>query len=193
MILTYYDIKSIVEESVKKVVKESLVDDLADNFDGEVGRVCADINEYLSQFGIRAKFNKRYDFSGQYSDAVAIYQRRSVVKDGCMRFSINLEAMKSFANMAEEDGFLTYDDVVEQIDLSLWHECGHGLIEWIKKQRRNDTQQKTGIFKGEKLKALRWLLGYDEEDLVEEFAEQMVFHDTHSDLLEFINDYMMQQ
>ena len=193
MVFNGSDIREMVKTSVRKVLNESIVDDVVKNFDNEVNRACSDINEYLSQFGIRAKFNKRYDFSSQYSDAVAIYQRRSVVKDGCMRFSINLEAMKNFAEMADEDEFLSYEDVSKQIDLSLWHECGHGLIEWIKKQRRNDTQQKTGIFKGEKLKALRWLLGYEEEDLVEEFAEQMVFHDTHSDLLEFINDYMIPQ
>lgn len=184
------DIMAMVGECAKRILKESVVNDLEANFEREVARVCGDVNEYLSQFGIKAKFNKKYDFSGYYSDAVAIYQHRSVVKDGCMRFSVNLSALKSFA---EEDEYITYDDVVKQIDLSIWHECGHGLIEWIKKQRRNDTQQGTGIFKGKKLKAVRWLLGFDEEDLVEEFAEQMVFHDTHSDLLEFINDYMIQQ
>ena len=181
------DIREMVRNAIKIISESEVTDELDKNFEAEVTRVCGDINEYLAQFGLKAKFNKNYRFEGQYSDAVAIYQYRSVKRDGCMRISININALKKWA---DEDEYVTYDDLVDQISVSLWHECGHGLIEWIKQQRRLDTQQGTGIFKGEKLKALRWLLGYDEEDLCEEFGERMAFYSGHSDLVDFINDYM---
>lgn len=180
------DIKTMVFEAVK-LISESEISDLIDkNFESEVVSVCKDINEYLQQFGLKAKFNKKYDFSGVYANSVAIYQYRSV-KSGCMRISVNINSLKEWA---EEDDFVTYEDIADQIKISLWHECAHGLIEWIKQQRRIDTQQGTKIFTGEKLKALRWLLGFDEEDLCEEFGERMAFYSGHSDLLDFINDYM---
>lgn len=184
------DIRKMVYESVKMIAESEVSDMVEQNFDDEVSQICQSINEYLSQFGIKAKFNKRYDFSGYYADCVAVYQNRSVRRDGCMRFSVNKAAIMSW--LEDEDDFITYDDVIDQIRVSLWHECGHGLIDWIKQQRRLDTQRGTGIFKGKKLKAVRWLLGFDEEDLCEEFGERMAFNSGYSDLLEFINNYMKQ-
>lgn len=181
------DIREMVESALMLISESEITDQLDANFEEEVIDECKQINEYLEQFGLKAKFNKRYDFSGYYSDAVAIYQYRSVKRDGCMRISVNINALRKWA---EEDDFVTYEDLRDQIRVSLWHEVGHGLIEWIKQQRRIDTQQGTGIFKGEKLKAVRELLSYDEEDLCEEFGERMAFYSGHSDLVDFINDYM---
>ena len=182
------DIQEMVDRCLERILSESEVTDQLDaNFEEEVIDECKQINEYLKQFGLKAKFNKKYDFSGYYSDAVAIYQYRSVKKDGCMRISVNINALRKWA---EEDDFVTYEDLRDQIKVSLWHEVGHGLIEWIKQQRRIDTQQGTRIFTGEKLKALKKLFSYDEEDLCEEFGERMAFYSGYSDLVDFIHTYM---
>ena len=190
MVISSADIRKMVSESVQRVLESSIVDDVEKNFEKEVVRVCEDINNYLSKFGIRAKFNKKYDFSGYYSDSVGVYQRRSVTRNGCMRFSVNINALKAFAE--EDEDIITYDDISDQIELTLWHECGHGLLEWIKQKRRQDTQAGTGIFKGAKLKAWKRLLSFNEEAVVEEFAESALFGYS-SDLDEFMETYMAPQ
>ena len=194
--LTEADLNLIIAECIAILKEEEFDNGLQEmlsivdrDFEYDVNEVMTNINDFLSQFGLSAKFNKRYDFSGYYSDCVAVYQYRSVKRNGCMRMSVNKNALKKYVE-EEFDDFFRYEYVFEQIAISLWHECAHGLIEWIKQKRRLDTQQGTGIFKGKKLSALRELLSLDEEDVAEEFAEEMVFGSTSSDLLKFINKYM---
>ena len=120
MVISSADIRKMVSESVQRVLESSIVDDVEKNFEKEVVRVCEDINNYLSKFGIRAKFNKKYDFSGYYSDSVGVYQRRSVTRNGCMRFSVNINALKAFAE--EDEDIITYDDnKVITTDLTATH------------------------------------------------------------------------
>jgi len=192
------DISEMVEESLRRLfgredngLKEflSLVDR---DFDSDVNEVMSEINKFLAPLGISAKYNTRYDFSGYYADCVAVYQARSVKRNGCMRMAINKKAIMDWVKK-EYDDFFRYKYVYEQIAISLWHECAHGLVEWIKQKRRLDTQQGTGIFRGEKLMALRNLLNTDEEQVTERFAEVMAFNDGSSELLSFINKYMKEK
>jgi hypothetical protein len=76
----------------------------------------------------------------------------------------------------------------EQIEISMWHEVGHGIVQWIKSLRRKDTQAKTGLFKGKIIKDLRYILN-NEEDVVEEFGAYQNGYYTYSTLDDFINDY----
>ena len=71
----------------------------------------------------------------------------------------------------------------------MWHEGGHGIVQWIKPLRRKDTQAKTGLFKGKIAKDLRYILN-NEEDIVEEFGAYQSGYYTYSTLNDFINDYI---
>lgn len=45
MVFNSSDIREMVKTSVRKVLNESIVDDVVKNFDDEVSRVCADISQ----------------------------------------------------------------------------------------------------------------------------------------------------
>jgi hypothetical protein len=164
----------IVSEVIKRL------NETTDNTDYQqfINNVLAEINEYLADFGLSCSLNPKYDFSGYYKNCVAIYQYRSVMNNGKMRVAINLPLI-----MSQDD-----IDIEEQIRISLWHEVGHGIVQWIKSLRRKDTQMKTGIFKGQIVKDLRYIIN-NEEDVVEEFGEYQSDLASYSILNYFICDY----
>ena len=100
------------------------------------------------------------------------------MNNGKMRVAINLPLIMSHDDI----------DIEEQIRISLWHEVGHGIVQWIKSLRRKDTQMKTGKFKGQIVKDLRYILN-NEEDVVEEFGEYQSDLASYSILNYFICDY----
>ena len=164
----------IVSEVIKRL------NETTDNTDYQqvINNVLAEINEYLADFGLSCSLNTKYDFSGYYKNCVAVYQYRSVMNNGKMRVAINLPLIMSHDDI----------DIEEQIRISLWHEVGHGIVQWIKSLRRKDTQMKTGKFKGQIVKDLRYILN-NEEDVVEEFGEYQSDLASYSILNYFICDY----
>ena len=164
----------IVSEVIKRL------NETTDNTDYQqfINNVLAEINEYLADFGLSCSLNSKYDFSGYYKNCVAVYQYRSVMNNGKMRVAINLPLIMSHDDI----------DIEEQIRISLWHEVGHGIVQWIKSLRRKDTQMKTGRFKGQIVKDLRYILN-NEEDVVEEFGEYQSDLASYSILNYFICDY----
>lgn len=146
-----------------------------------ISNILTEINEYLNDFGLSCSINTKYDFSGYYKDCVAVYQYRSVMNNGKMRIALNIPLMLSH----ELDDY----EMKEQIEISMWHEVGHGIVQWIKSLRRKDTQAKTGLFKGKIIKDLRYILN-NEEDVVEEFGAYQNGYYTYSTLNDFINDYI---
>lgn len=166
----------IVSEVIKRL------NETTDNTDYQqfINNVLAEINEYLADFGLSCSLNPKYDFSGYYKNCVAVYQYRSVMNNGKMRIALNIPLMLSH-------GLDDYE-MKEQIEISMWHEVGHGIVQWIKSLRRKDTQAKTGLFKGKILKDLRYILN-NEEDVVEEFGAYQNGYYTYSTLDDFINDY----
>ena len=167
----------IVSEVIKRLNETT---DNTDNTDYQqvINNVLAEINEYLADFGLSCSLNTKYDFSGYYKNCVAVYQYRSVMNNGKMRVAINLPLIISHDDI----------DIEEQIRISLWHEVGHGIVQWIKSLRRKDTQMKTGKFKGQIVKDLRYILN-NEEDVVEEFGEYQSDLASYSILNYFICDY----
>ena len=164
----------IVSEVIKRL------NETTDNTDYQqvINNVLAEINEYLADFGLSCSLNTKYDFSGYYKNCVAVYQYRSVMNNGKMRVAINLPLIMSHDDI----------DIEEQIRISLWHEVGHGIVQWIKSLRRKDTQMKTKKFKGQIIKDLRYILD-NEEDVVEEFGEYQSDLASYSILNYFICDY----
>ena len=146
-----------------------------------ISNILTEINEYLNDFDLSCSINTKYDFSGYYKDCVAVYQYRSVMNNGKMRIALNIPLMLSHD--------LEDYEMKEQIEISMWHEVGHGLVQWIKSLRRKDTQAKTGLFKGKIVKDLRYILN-NEEDVVEEFGAYQNGYYTYSTLDDFINDYI---
>lgn len=174
--------KKINENDLKYIIKET-INELTNNSESYkefVNKILADINEYLADFGLSCFINSKYDFSGYYKDCVAVYQYRSVMNNGKMRIALNIPLMLSH----DLDDY----EMKEQIKISMWHEVGHGIVQWIKSLRRKDTQMKTNIFKGEILKDLRYILN-NEEDVVEEFGEYQSDAASYSILNFFLSDY----
>lgn len=140
-------------------------------------------NKFLSQYGLSVVFNPKYNFESNdyYRRCVAIYQNGSVKRMGRIRIGINFQLIKKLA--IEEN----YE---KEVRISIWHEIGHGIIEYLKGLRRKDTQCGTMIFKRQMLKDFREIIG-DEEYNVEEFGHFMVKDAlyTYSALDEFLNDY----
>ena len=142
-------------------------------------------NDFLSQYGLSVVFNPKYDFSSNnyYKRCVAIYQNGSVKNKGRIRIGINLPYIKKRASR---------NDLETEIRISIWHEIGHGIIEYLKGLRRKDTQCGTMIFKGQMLKDFKDILSYEEES-VEDFG--YVMGDPPADesyLLDFLQDYETQ-
>lgn len=168
------------ENDLRFIVKE-VVDNLnIDSYKDFINDVLVEINDYLTDFGLSCTINSKYDFTGYYKNCVAVYQYRSVMNNGKMRVALNLPLILSHD--------LDEDNVELQIKISLWHEVGHGIVQWIKSLRRKDTQMKTNIFKGEILKDLRYILN-NEEDVVEEFGEYQSDVASYSILNFFLSDY----
>lgn len=124
-----------------------------------------DANDFLSDFGLSVTFNAKYDFNrnSYYQECFAIYQNGSVKNNGRIRIGLNIPKIQSEFNRNK----LQY-----QVELSIWHEIGHGIVEYLKGLRRKDTQCGTKIFKGKMLKDFRAIIS-DEEYYVEEFGDYM--------------------
>lgn len=149
-----------------------------------INGVLYNINEFLQPFNLKAKLIKEYDWN---DNCVGIYIYRSAYT-GIIRIGINLYAIESFANDYDEEFFNTQEIAEENILTTLWHEVGHGLMEHIRRMRRQDTQNKTNIFKGEMLRVAKEII-YDEEDVVEEFGEYMAGFEYTSRLYNFLEKY----
>lgn len=178
----YEDISEVKlnENDLKYILKE-IVTQLNGDFNNKqdiINKVLTEINDYLTDFGLSCTINTKYDFSGYYKNCVAVYQYRSVMNNGKIRIALNLPLIMSHEDI----------DIDEQIEISMWHEVGHGIVQWIKSLRRKDTQAKTAIFKGKIVKDLRYILN-NEEEVVEEFGEYQSNLANYSILNYFIRDY----
>lgn len=122
-------------------------------------------NEYLSDYGFPISVSLVRDYT--FDDGlVGIYRPGSVRRDGKMRIGVNTDSIYSFADKTSEAERV----INQQIRITIWHEVGHGIIDWLKMLRRRDTQNKTGIFKGDMLREFKFLIA-DEEETVEKFGE----------------------
>jgi hypothetical protein len=179
------DIRLMVSEVINRVNTASTEEA---EFEDVVKSTMTEIDKFLNNFGLRAKLLK-----STYNDWVGQYRSRSS-HTGVLKFSVSIPAIMKFREEIanDNDEFSYIDPDVEaslQVRLTLWHECGHGLVEFIKKKRRTDTQMGTRIFKGNFLKDTRWLMGFVEEDLVEEFGEYMIGERYESDLYDYLSKY----
>lgn len=122
-------------------------------------------NKYLSDYGfpISVSLIRQQTFD---ANLVGMYRAGSVRRDGKIRVGINTDSIYSFANETKE----AEDVINQQIWITIWHEAGHGIIDWLKMLRRRDTQNKTGIFKGDMLREFKFLME-DEEETAEKFGE----------------------
>lgn len=185
MVISERDIRKMVNECVKTLLEQEGDDTLQDT----VNSTMINIKEFIADFGLQAKLlrsNTNMDWIGQY--------RSHSVKTGEMKFSINLEAIRAWSedlkDMLDDSDWTNSEEEAEyQVMVSLWHECGHGLVEHIKYCRKKSNLLKDGKFTGQALKDTRWLMGYDEEDLVEEFGEYMVGLRNDSDLFNYLVKY----
>ena len=164
-------INRLITEAIDSTIAHKLIADTLENG-----------NDFLSKYGMSVVFNPNYNFqrNDYYRQCVAIYQTGSVKNNGKIRIGINLPYIEKYAS---EDEYET------QISISVWHEIGHGIIEYLKGLRRKDTQCGTKVFRGQMLKDFRYILS-NEEDCVEDFGYIMGDPpaDT-SDLLSFLQDY----
>ena len=164
--------------SIKKIISEAIDMTIAQKWiEEELERG----NDFLSQYGLSVVFNPNYDFDRDYyRKCLAIYQNGSVKNKGRIRIGINFPYIEK--NIRK-------NRCEEEIRISIWHEIGHGIIEYLKGLRRKDTQCGTNIFKGRMLKDFKYIIS-DEEISTEEFGYKMA--DPYSDasyLIDFLQDY----
>ena len=143
-------------------------------------------NEYLSDYGfpISVALIKQHTPD---AELVGMYRTGSVRRDGKIRVGINTDSIYSFADKTSEAERV----INQQIRITIWHEAGHGIIDWLKMLRRRDTQNKTGIFKGDMLREFKLLIA-DEEEAVEKFGEYGGDIEFFCDLDLFLSRYQEQ-
>jgi len=173
------NIHKVLLESIKVVLSESY-----EKYAGLVEKVIDEANEYLSEYGLSVFYQKNYDFSfGMAKNFLAVYKTGSVRRNnGRMSVSINFE------NLLDCMDRKNVKDVEFQIRLSIFHEVGHGIVEWIKSLRRKDTQGGFGLFRGDMVNDFRAILR-DEENVVEEFGAFNAYWSSYSVLNYFLTDY----
>ena len=161
------NIEHIISESIDMVIAQKWV-----NNELEKG------NKFLSKYGLSVVFNPNYNFQ-RYKSCVAIYQNGSVKNKGRIRIGINFPLIeKTVSNERYE----------AEIKVSIWHEIGHGIIEYLKGLRRKDTQCGTMIFRKEMREEFKMIIE-DEEFEVEDFGYEMTNGHGSSALNDFLTDY----
>ena len=179
MIINGSDIRKIVAECIQKLREEVGKDTLEDT----VASTMSQIKEFISDFGLDVK-PSRISHTGW----VGIYRAHSV-KTGVMRIGVDLDVIRNWSNELEDEDIDSEEEARYQVMVSLWHECGHALFEHVKYCRRRSNAAGDGRFKGKAGKDTTWLMGYDEEDLVEEFGEYMAGLMNSSDLFNYLIKY----
>lgn len=168
------NIKHIIEEAVKKSITEEMI---LKWINDEIAKA----NTYLSDLGMSVVYNPKYDFERNeyYQRCYAIYQNSSVKNNGRIRIGINIPLMTRKIKQKH---------LQNEVKISIWHEIGHGIVEYLKGLRRKDTQCGTKIFKGIMLYDFKYIIG-DEENCVEEFGRYKADQTSYSDLDDFLRRY----
>lgn len=161
-------LKRIISEAIDMTIARKWIDE-----------ELVSVNDFLSQYGLSVVFNANYNFGGYYRDCLAIYQNGSVKNKGRIRIGINFPLMQTMIKKR---------DLKTQIRISIWHEIGHGIIQYLKGLRRKDTQCGTKIFRGDMLNDFRNIIN-DEEYYVEEFGYVMSDKGIFSVIEDFLVDY----
>lgn len=172
-------IKKVIKEAIENFINEEFTDELLGVIDGYLN----DVNEYVQPFGLSVVFNKNYAFRGYSEEFLAVYQVGSV-SSGKIKLGINLPYLKT---CMIENG-VPLNELEEQLNISIWHEVGHGLVEFIKRLRRRATQNGCDLFTKEMKKDFKYITS-NEEEVVEEFGAMQEGYSYYSDLDDFISDY----
>lgn len=176
------NIDRIVNKIVYGIINENDNMNSFSNFKNIIESELLKVNEFLSPYSLKCVFNYKYDFSSpHYRDFLAIYQRLSANR-GTIRIGINLPKL----NESMEEYGLT--DINLQIRISIWHEVGHGIMDYIRFLRRRDTQGKYGVF-SKKMKNDFSGIENGEEFFVEKFGAYKCDEEYFSDLQEFLDEY----
>lgn len=164
------NLRTIITEAIDEVMLQNWIND-----------TFKEANDFLADYGLSAVYNSKYDFSGYYKGCFAVYQNRSVQNNGKIRVGLNIPLIQSSFKKKK---------LQMQIEMSIWHEVGHGIVEYLRGLRRKDTQCGTKIFKGQMLKDFR-CINDDEEYYVEEFADNMAANGMglYSELSDFLDNY----
>lgn len=181
MKLALEDIRKIVSECIVRIMES---EDMGNNgilewINSEKGIA----NEFLKDYGMSVVYNSKYNFDSYYSDCVAVYQYGSVKNYGKIRIGINIPLIQSHIKKNKKR-------IRKEIEVSVWHEIGHGIVEFLKGLRRKDTQCGTKIFSGKMLSDFRNIIN-DEEYYVEEFGNAMATNGDgmFSSIGDFLDDY----
>lgn len=167
-------LKRIISEAIDMTIARKWIDE-------ELERG----NIFLSQYGLSVVFNPKYDFQRNeyYKNCFAIYQNNSVKNNGRIRISINFPLIEKV---------ISKENYEMETITSIWHEIGHGIVQYLKGLRRKDTQCGTMIFRKKMLSDFKEIIK-EEEFSVEEFGTYMAMAhknlDTGSILNDFLNDY----
>lgn len=139
-------------------------------------------NDYLSKLGLDVWFDKNYNFNGKKWFA-SYEHEKNMINDGTIIIALNVPYLYK---CMKRKGIDKSDFNIEaQARITIGHEIGHGLIDYILNVYDGDSKLADGLihdfYDGE----------LDEEKLVEEFGESLFPEATGvwgSDLYSIISD-----
>ena len=173
-------ISKIVKEEIEKFLLE---DKFTDDILIAINNCIKEVNDYIGQYGLKASFNKNYVFSGYSAKYLAVYQVRSVA-NGNIQIGINLP----YIIKCMSTNNIPLKKLKTQLNISIWHEVGHGLVEFLKRLRRLDTQNGTGLFSKQMKKDFKYIVD-NEEDEAENFGAMQEGYAYYSELDDFFTQY----
>lgn len=170
---------NIIRETIEDFINEESMDGLLNI----INEYLNDVNEYVQPFGLTVSFNNDYPFRGYSAEFLAVYQTGSVARKN-IRIGINLPYLKT----CMINNGIPLENLKEQINISIWHEVGHGLVEFIKNLRRSATRNGSDLFTREMREDFKYIIKYEEE-MVEMFGAMQEGYVRYSDLDDFITRY----
>lgn len=121
---------------------------------------------YLNNLNLKIRVSSNYEFSGRKARWLAAYEKSAQgIKHGIVSIAINYKHL--YEEMKKRD--IAQDDfnIEAQARITIGHEIGHGLVDYIKTTYRNTDNNKTTP----NLMKIFNCSPRQEEEMVEEFGE----------------------
>ena len=174
------NLQTIISESVDKAIKSLLLretsvdnvnssfDEWKSIFDKYLKQEIDELQEnYLTKLNLKIHISPNYEFKGRKARWLAVYQKstREVITSRTIPIAVNYALMyKEMKKRGiEKDDF----NIEAQARITIGHEIGHGLVDYIKTTCRNTNNNKTTP----NLNKIINSNPRQEEEMVEEFGE----------------------
>lgn len=136
-----------------------------------INKTLKELNEFLKPFGFMAEYvNDYFDEEDGEHNNEWVGAFCSDIQSDVRIFPIAINIPLIFKYM-EKKGDIDWDEVQYHIELTMAHECGHGIVNYL--------SDFTDEFKNK-----------DEEDLVEQFGAYYIGDTSYSELLDMLDNFL---